>query len=94
MFYVYMMSNWNNKVLYIGITNDLQRRVYEHKNKLLKGFTSKYNVDKLVYFEEFSEPKVAITREKQLKGWKREKKNQLIETVNSEWSDLSIGFIE
>ena len=89
-----MMSNWNNKVLYIGITNDLQRRVYEHKNKLLKGFTSKYNVDKLVYFEEFSEPKVAITREKQLKGWKREKKNQLIETVNSEWSDLSIGFIE
>ena len=94
MFYVYMMSNWNNKVLYIGITNNLQRRVYEHKNKLLKGFTSKYNVDKLVYFEEFSEPKVAITREKQLKGWKREKKNQLIETVNSEWSDLSIGFIE
>lgn len=94
MFYVYIMSNWNNKVLYIGITNDLKRRVYEHKNKLLKGFTSRYNVDKLVYFEEFSEPKVAIIREKQLKGWKREKKNQLIETVNSEWSDLSIGFIE
>lgn len=94
MFYVYMMSNWNNKVLYIGITNDLQRRVYEHKNKLLKGFTSKYNIDKLVYFEEFSEPKVAIAREKQLKGRKREKKNKLIESVNSEWSDLSIGFIQ
>ncbi len=89
MYYVYMMSNWNNKVLYIGVTNNLQRRVYEHKNKLLEGFTSKYNVDKLVYFETFSEAKQAIEREKQLKGWKREKKNFLIEKENSKWLDLS-----
>lgn len=89
MYYIYMLSNWNNKVLYIGVTNDLIRRMYEHKNKIIKGFTSKYNVDKLVYFEEYNEPKYAIAREKQLKGWKREKKNRLIESVNPEWSDLS-----
>lgn len=89
MYYIYMLSNWNNKVLYIGVTNDLIRRMYEHKNKIIKGFTLKYNVDKLVYFEEYNEPKYAIAREKQLKGWKREKKNRLIESVNPEWSDLS-----
>ena len=89
MYYVYILSNWNNKVLYIGVTNNLQRRIYEHKNKLIKGFTAKYNVDKLVYFEEYNEPKYAIAREKQLKGWKREKKNFLIEKVNFEWKDLS-----
>lgn len=89
MYYIYMLSNWNNKVLYIGVTNDLIRRMYEHKNKIIKGFTSKYNVDKLVYFEEYNEPKYAIAREKQLKGWKREKKNRLIESVNPEWLDLS-----
>ena len=89
MYYIYMLSNWNNKFLYIGVTNDLIRRMYEHKNKIIKGFTSKYNVDKLVYFEEYNEPKYAIAREKQLKGWKREKKNRLIESVNPEWSDLS-----
>ena len=89
MYYVYILANWNNKVLYIGVTNNLQRRIYEHKNKLIKGFTAKYNVDKLVYFEEYNEPKYAIAREKQLKGWKREKKNFLIEKVNFEWKDLS-----
>ncbi len=89
MYYVYLLSNWNNKVLYIGITSNIQKRIYEHKYKLFKGFTEKYNVNKLVYFEEYSEPKYAIIREKQLKGWKRAKKNLLIESVNPEWIDLS-----
>ncbi len=88
-YYVYILCNWNHKVLYIGVTNNLERRVYEHKNKLIEGFTSKYNVNKLVYFEDASDIKAAITREKQLKGWNREKKNNLIETMNPDWKDLS-----
>ena len=88
-YYVYILCNWNNKVLYIGVTNNLERRVYEHKNKLIEGFTSKYNINKLVYFEDASDIKAAIAREKQLKGWNREKKNNLIETMNPEWKDLS-----
>ncbi len=92
MYYVYMLTNHNNKVLYTGVTNNLCRRLYEHKNKLVKGFTEKYNVNKLVYFEESNNPEDAIKREKQIKGWKREKKNSLIETINPEWEDLSIKF--
>lgn len=91
-YYVYILTNANNNVMYIGVTNNLQRRLYEHKNKLLPGFTKKYNVHKLVYFEQFSEPKYAILREKQLKGWKRIKKNNLIESVNPLWGDLSDGW--
>ena len=83
------MSNWNNKVLYIGVTGNLQWRVYEHKNKLVKGFTSKYNVNKLVYYEEFDNPYNAILREKQLKGGSRIKKIKLVEGMNKEWIDLS-----
>ena len=88
-YYVYILTNWNNKVIYIGVTNDLARRVYEHKNKLVKGFTSRYNVNKLVYFEYTSDVKAAIEREKQLKGWIRKRKNELVEQVNPQWNDLS-----
>ena len=87
-YYVYILSNWNNKVLYIGVTNDINRRIYEHKNKLVDGFTKKYNVSKLVYLEEVSDVKAAITREKQLKGWNRQKKEVLINNMNPEWKDL------
>ncbi len=92
MYYVYMLTNWNNKVLYTGITNNLERRIYEHKNKLVKGFTSKYNVNKLVYFEYTSDVNSAIAREKEIKGWVRRKKNELIESINPEWRDLSEEF--
>lgn len=87
-----MITNWNNKVLYTGITNDLERRVYEHKNKLVKGFTAKYNINKLVYFDYTSDVTSAIAREKQIKGWSRKKKNQLIESINPKWQDLSDKF--
>ena len=92
MYYVYIMTNWNNRVLYTGITNDIERRVYEHKNKLIKGFTSKYNINKLVYFDYTSDVKSAIEKEKQIKGWRRQKKNELIQSKNPEWKDLSIDF--
>ena len=92
MYYVYMMTNWNNKVLYTGITSDLERRVYEHKNKLVAGFTQKYNVTKLVYYAETTDVMAAIEREKQIKGWTRQKKNELVETMNPEWEDLSSIF--
>jgi putative endonuclease len=84
-----MLTNWNNKVLYTGVTNNLERRMYEHKNKLVKGFTEKYKVNKLVYFESTPDIKAAITREKQIKGWTRVKKNALIENSNPEWRDLT-----
>jgi len=88
-FYVYHLTNWNNKVMYVGVTNDLQRRLYEHKNKLVKGFTEKYNVDKLVYFEETDDVINALAREKEIKKWRREKKNRLVLSVNPQWNDLS-----
>ncbi len=88
-YYIYMITNWNNKVLYIGVTNNLERRIFEHKNKLIDGFTKKYNINKLVYFEHGSDVNGAIVREKQLKGWVRSKKNALIESVNPYWKDLS-----
>jgi len=88
-YYVYIMTNWNNKVLYIGVTGHLQWRVYEHKNKLVKGFTSKYNVNKLVYYEEYQYIEDAIRREKQLKRWRRSKKEWLINNMNPQWNDLS-----
>ena len=92
MYCVYILSNWNNQVIYIGVTNNLERRLYEHKNKLIDGFTKKYNIDKLVYFEETADVKSAIEREKQLKGWIRERKNSLINSVNPDWKDLSISW--
>ena len=87
------MTN-HSKTLYTGITNDLNRRVYEHKQKLVPGFTQKYNITKLVYFEETSDVNDAIAREKQIKGWLREKKIVLIESMNSEWKDLSAGWYD
>ena len=92
MYYVYILSNWNDSVLYIGVTNNLIRRLYEHKNHLVKGFTQKYNVHKLVYYEVTGDVRVALEREKQLKGWTRIKKNQLIATENPEWLDLSASW--
>ena len=87
-FYVYIMTN-RSKTLYIGVTNDLWRRVYEHKNKLIEGFTKKYNLNKLVYYEIHNEINRGILREKQLKGWSRIKKIKLIESQNPFWLDLS-----
>jgi putative endonuclease len=76
-------------VTYVGFTNDLKRRIYEHQNKLVKGFTEKYNVNKLVYFEETSDVAAAIAQEKEIKKWRREKKNNLVLKMNLEWKDLS-----
>ncbi len=78
--------------MYLGVTNDLERRVYEHRNKLLKGFTEKYNINKLVYFEETSDVTAAIAREKEIKKWRREKKNALVQRVNPDWKDLGQRF--
>ena len=89
--YVYFMSNDNNNVLYVGVTSNLERRVWEHKNYVNKNsFSSKYNCHKLVYFEHTNSIESAITRKKQLKNWKREWKNELIVKQNPEWVDLSI----
>ena len=88
MYYVYILTNKYNKVLYVGITNDLIRRTYEHKSNLVEGFTSKYNVHKLVYYDLTSDVMSAITREKQVKGWTRNKKIKLIESMNPGWKDL------
>ena len=88
-YYVYILASATNVTLYVGVTNDLVRRVYEHRNHLEPGsFTSKYSVHKLVYFEETSDVKAALEREKQLKGWRRSKKNALVETVNPQWRDI------
>ena len=91
-YYVYLLTNWNNKVMYLRVTNNLERRLYEHKNKLVKGFTEKYNVNKLVYFEETQDVTAAIAREKGIKKWRREKKNQLVNRMNPNWKDLSSGW--
>lgn len=87
-----MLTNWNNLVLYIGVTNDLQKRLYEHKNKLVEGFTKKYNVNKLVYFQVFSSIEEAISAEKKIKGWIRKKKENLVQERNPQWIDLSLLF--
>ena len=89
-YFVYLLVNESKKVMYVGMTNDLERRIYEHKNKLCKGFTAKYNIEKLVYFEETKDVLAAISREKEFKKWRREKKNALVEQTNPEWSDLSL----
>ncbi len=93
-YYVYILTN-HSRTLYIGVTNDLQRRMYEHQNKLVDGFTKKYNIDQLVYFEQTESISDAIAREKQLKKWSRSKKLALIQSTNPEWhnlgQDLSTG---
>ena len=91
--YVYFMANTHNNVLYLGVTSDLERRVWEHKNHTYPdSFTSKYNCHKLVYYEHTNDIESAIAREKQLKNWKREWKNKLIESQNSAWEDLSLNW--
>ena len=87
-YYIYIMTNQNNTTIYTGITNNLKRRVFEHKNKLVKGFTKKYSIDKLVYYEIFKDPGNAILREKRLKGSSRARKNKLVESVNPQWVDF------
>lgn len=87
-YYVYIMSNKHNTTLYTGVTNDLQKRVWQHKEKLVEGFTKKYNIDKLVYFEVFDNVYNAISREKQIKAGSRKKKLVLISKDNREWADL------
>ncbi|NGP90237.1 GIY-YIG nuclease family protein [Fodinibius halophilus] len=87
-YYVYIMSNIS-KMIYTGMTNSLTRRVREHKEKVNEGFTKRYNIHRLVYYEEFQDVREAIAREKEIKGWRREKKVALIEKVNPKWKDLA-----
>ena len=87
-YYVYLVTNWNHRVMYVGVTNNLIRRLEEHRNKLVKGFTEKYNVNKLVYFEETDDVVSALAREKEIKRWRREKKDNLVTSMNPEWKDL------
>ena len=88
-YFVYMVSNKCFTTVYIGVTNNLERRIYEHRNKVNKGFTSKFNCDRLVWYEEHHDINVAISREKQLKNWKRDWKNKLIQEENPDWNDLA-----
>ncbi len=87
-YFVYILTNSNNSVLYTGVTNDLERRCFEHRQKRIKGFTHKYNIDKLIYFELFDSVKEAIAREKQIKGYSRLKKTDLVNSFNKNWDDL------
>lgn len=87
-YFVYILASQRNGTLYIGVTNDLDRRIYEHKNNLIDGFTSKYKIHTLVYFEESNDIKAALQREKQLKKWNRKWKLALIEKSNPDWKDL------
>ena len=89
-YFVYILTNLNNTVLYTGVTNDIQRRVSEHKSKSVPGFTQKYNINKLVYLENFEEISDAITREKQIKSGSRAKKIALIESINPNWKEMEI----
>ena len=86
--YIYIITNTNNKVLYIGVTNNLIRRIYEHKHKMVEGFSNTYNLNKLVYYEQYSSIQQAIEREKQLKTWHGSWKNRLINKQNPSWRDL------
>jgi putative endonuclease len=89
---VYILTNQNNTILYTGVTNNLPRRTYEHKAKLVDGFTKRYNINKLVYYEVFDQIENAILREKQIKGGSRAKKVALIKSMNPKWLDLSLEF--
>ncbi len=94
-YYVYILASNDNKVVYTGVTNNLRRRVYEHKNSLDKNsFTSKYHVNKLVYYEYTGAVEAAIAREKQIKGWNRKRKNKMVESNNPEWKDLYAEILE
>ena len=89
-YYVYILTTWNHRVMYVGVTNNLTRRLYEHKNELIDGFTKRYHVHKLVYYEITGDPVSAIAREKEIKGWTRDKKNTLVESKNPNWEEITI----
>ena len=89
-----MMTNRSRVVLYIGVTSGLERRVWQHRTHALEGFTSKYKLDRLVYYESYPDARPAIAREKELKGWRRSKKNALVETLNPRWEDLAVKMFE
>ena len=91
-YYVYILASKQNGTLYVGVTDNLQRRIYEHKNNSVKGFTQKYNIHNLVYYEETNDINIAIEREKQIKSWSRNKKLVLIEKDNPTWNDLDEKF--
>ena len=91
-YFVYILSNYTNSTLYVGMTNDIKRRLYEHKSKLIEGFSSKYNTNKLVYYEETSDVKIAIQREKNLKKWNRQWKEELIKKTTPDFKDLSLDW--
>ncbi|MCE0521888.1 MAG: GIY-YIG nuclease family protein [Methylacidiphilales bacterium] len=88
MYYVYLVTNKHNSVLYVGVTSNLEGRIFEHRERLIEGFTKRYQVTKLIFYEDYPDPRSAIAREKQLKGWRREKKIALIEKQNPRWCDL------
>ena len=93
-YYIYILTNQSGSVLYTGVTNDLIRRVYEHKHHLDRGsFTAQYNIEKLVYYETTSDVESAIAREKQIKGWNRKRKNKLVESKNPRWEELYEGLL-
>ena len=87
-YYVYILTSYYGRAMYIGFTNNLERRIQEHKSGLIEGFTQKYQIHKLVYYEYYQNASAAITREKELKGWKRERKNALVQSVNPEWKEI------
>lgn len=91
-YYIYILTNKSNRVLYTGVTNNLERRLWEHKSRIIPGFTKKYNLTKLVYYESCFDIKAAIAREKQIKGWLRKKKDILINGMNPDWADLSANW--
>jgi putative endonuclease len=93
-YWVYILANKRNGTIYVGVTNSLRRRVWQHKNKIHQGFTKEYVLTLLVYFEEFRSPSAAIARETQIKGWLRKKKLALIESMNPNWDDLSAGWYD
>ena len=88
-YYVYILTNWTDKVMYIGVTNNLERRLYEHRQGINEGFSKMYHTHKLVYFETSSDVNAALAREKQLKKWNRAKKNALVASKNPQWKDLA-----
>ena len=90
-YFVYIMTNNHENVMYVGVTNNLERRVLEHQSGLIKGFTQKYNLKKLVYFEQTSSIEVAIIREKEIKKWRRDKKDALVRAINPDFKDLSVA---
>ena len=93
-YFIYILTNWNNKVIYTGVTNNIFRRIFEHKNKLLNGFTKRYKLIKLVYYKMTTDINNTIAREKEIKKWRIEKKNRLVESTNPKWNDLTEALID